>query len=365
MPKYIARTQTEILQDLLNNMPDEYLKYIGTFTYDLNKAVSLQLADYETKIEELWNYFDVTTLSGMALEERVSQLKGLDRKKATHAVGEITVLGTGLVTIGDLFETENAVQFIASETVKIVNTGKVKIKAVKPGKVGNVGASSIKLIPVTIQGIKAVTNEKATFDGFDEESDEDLIERYLIAVRTPATSGNKYHYLQWAREVEGVGDAKVFPLWNGKNTVKVVIIDSNKQPASSELIKKVQNYIDPQGEHNATWGAGYGQAPIGAYCTVTSAKAKEININLTVIKEAQIELSNLKIAIEKNIIEFLKNVAFKKDYISYSLLGNAILSTEGVVEWATLTINGGTSSIQIGEEEIATFKGLVLNEQRR
>lgn len=365
MPKYIARTQTEILQDLLNNMPDEYLKYIGTFTYDLNKAVSLQLADYETKIEELWNYFDVTTLSGAALEERVSQLKGLDRKKATYAIGEITVTGNGLVTIGDLFETENAIQFLATETVKIVNTGKVKIKAVKAGKIGNVGASSIKLMPVTIQGIKTIINEKATYDGFDEESDKDLIERYLIAVRTPATSGNKYHYLQWAREVEGVGNAKVFPLWNGKNTVKVTIIDSNQQPASSELIKKVQDYIDPQGDDNSTWGAGYGQAPIGAYCTVASAKAKEININLTIIKESQIELDDLKIAIEKNITEFFKNIAFKKDYISYSLLGNAILNTPGVVEWTTLTINGGTSSIQVGEEEVATFKGLVLNEQRR
>ena len=27
----------------------------------------------------------------------------------------------------------------------------------------------------------------------------------------PATSGNVYHYMQWAREVAGVGDSKIFP----------------------------------------------------------------------------------------------------------------------------------------------------------
>ena len=365
MSKYSGRSREEILQSLLNSMPDDYLKSEGTFTHDLNKAFSLEFANFEKEVADIWGFFDIAFLTGEDLEKRVYQLKGLERKQATHAVGEITVTGNGTVTKGDLFETPYAIQFMATETVAVADVATVKVQAVKAGKTGNVGAKSIILMPKTIQGIKSVNNIKATYDGFDAETDASLLERYLIAVRTPATSGNVYHYKQWAREVEGVGDTRIFPLWNGANTVKVVIIDDNQQPASLELVKKVQDHIDPMGEDNATWGAGYGEAPIGAYCTVQSAASKDINVNVTLIKDPDADFETLKKSINKSIVEFLQEIAFVKNYVSYSLLANAVLETPGVVEWTSLTINGGTSSIVVGDEEVAILKGLVINEQQR
>lgn len=365
MSNYTARTKEQILQSLLDNIPNEYLKNIGTFTHDLNASVAIETQKYEKQIQALWEFFDIEKLSGAELEKRVFQLKGISRKEATHAIGEITVTGNGTVTAGNIFETPNAIQFEAIETVKIVDIGTVKVQAVIAGKSGNVGVGAITLMPVTIQGIKTVHNEKQTYDGFDAETDISLLERYLIAVQTPATSGNIYHYKQWARAVEGVGNSRIFPLWNGNNTVKVVIINDNQQPASNELVKKVQNYIDPMGENNETWGAGYGEAPIGAYCTVKSATAKDISVNVTLIKETGTELENLKTAITKSITEFLQSIAFEKDYVSYSLIANSILATNGVVEWIRLTINGGTESVAVGEEEVAVLKDVVINEQQR
>lgn len=365
MSKYTARTKEQILQSLLDKIPDEYLKDVGTFTHDFNSSIAIEAQQYEKEIQALWEFFDIENLTGTELEKRVFQLKGISRKQATHAIGEITVTGNGTVTKGNIFETPNAIQFEAVETVKIIDVGTVKIQAVIAGKSGNVGVGAITLMPVTIQGIKSVYNNKQTYDGFDAETDISLLERYMIAVQTPATSGNIYHYKQWARAVEGVGNSRIFPLWNGRNTVKVVIINDNQQPASSELVKKTQDYIDPMGENNETWGAGYGEAPIGAYCTVKSAVAKDININVTLIKEVGAELETLKTAISKSITEFLQSIAFEKDYVSYSLIANSILSTDGVVEWVKLTVNGGTKSIAIGEEEVAILKGVVINEQQR
>lgn len=164
MSNYTARTKEQILQSLLNNIPDDYLKDVGTFTRDLNASVAIEAQLYEKQIQALWEYFDIETLTGEELEKRVFQLKGLNRKKATFAIGEITVTGNGTVTKGNIFETPNAIQFEAVETVKIVNVGKVKIQAVVAGKSGNVGAGAITLMPVTIQGIKFVNNEKQTTD---------------------------------------------------------------------------------------------------------------------------------------------------------------------------------------------------------
>ena len=51
--------------------------------------------------------------------------------------------------------------------------------------------------------------------------------RFYEKVRLPATSGNAYHYQQWALEVSGVGAAKVFPLDNGPGTVGILVVDND------------------------------------------------------------------------------------------------------------------------------------------
>lgn len=363
MSNYKSKSKDEILEKILNEMPAEYLKTPGTFTHDLSNAIAIVMQPYENEIEKAWKYFDISSLTGEELEKRVYQLKGITRKQATYAIGELTLTGNGTVSVGDLFETPNAVQFMSLEAKKIADVGTIKIQAVKPGTIGNVGAKRIVLMPVTIQGIKTCINEQATYDGFEAEDDASLLDRYYIAVRTPATSGNKYHYMQWSREVVGVGNSKVFPLWNGRNTVKVIIIDSNKQPASAELVEKVQNYIDPKGEDDELWGAGYGTAPIGAYCTIQSAVAKEIVVDVKIILETGEDIENVKKEIEKNIVGFLQEIAFKKDYVSYSLIASALLDTDGVAEWTELSINKGTSNVTIGVEEVAILKEVNVYEQ--
>lgn len=120
------------------------------------------------------------------------------------------------------------------------------VTAIIAGVSGNVGAGSITMIPKTMQGITACTNLEPARGGYAAESDSALREHYYEALRTPATSGNIYHYKQWAKAVSGVGDAKVYPLWAGDNTVQVVIINDNMQPADDTLVKNVQDYIDPE-----------------------------------------------------------------------------------------------------------------------
>ena len=97
---------------------------------------------------------------------------------------------------------------------------------------------------MSIPGISSVTNAQATHDGFDEEDDASLYNRLIFKVRQPATSGNKNEYIQWATSVAGVGKAVVISLWNGNGTVKVLITDTNGNPASADLQKKVAAYIE-------------------------------------------------------------------------------------------------------------------------
>ena len=362
MADFRAMTSEKKLEIMLNNISDDYIKIPGTFTHDLIKTYALAATTLEEKIETLWSMFNIYNLSGNDLERYVFQRKGVKRKEANAAVGIVTVKGNGTVSEGDLFETPGGIRFVAAETKLIKTVGDIKVKAAIPGSSGNVGSNSITLIPITLQGITSVTNQNPTSDGYDVETDISLRERYLIEVQRPATSGNIYHYMQWSREVPGVGDSKIFPLWNGNNTVQIVIIDDNKAPASEELVKRTQEYIDPKGKVEETWGTGAGQAPIGAYCTVTSATPKNININMTVVLNSGYKLQNVISHIKEKISQYLKDIAFVKSAVSYSVLGSMILDIEGIAEWTDLSINNEHSNVTIGEKEVAVMGTVNINE---
>lgn len=359
---YKAPSIAEVENDILNDIPDDYIKDTGTFTRDLTKAFAINSQQLEKKIEILFGKLDANNYFGNELERFVFQKKGLYRKLAKISKGELEVKGNGIISIGDIFETNSGTRFKACERKEILGAGKVLIDAIIAGESGNVGANTIKLIPITIPGIISVNNPQPTYDGYNAETDDSLRERYFIEIQKPSTSGNVYHYMQWAREVVGVGASKIFPLWQGNNTVQIVIIDDNKLAANQELIERVQNYIDPKGHNNKTWGTGAGQAPIGAYCTVSSATNKKININCTLILKPGYILETLKPLIKTEIQKYLKNIAFQRDSVSYAVLSSWILQVEGVQEWTSFTINEGYENISIGEKEVAELGDVTISE---
>ena len=348
---------SEILQSMLENVPSVYDKSEGSFIYDALAPVAEQLAIMDGNITDAKAKMTVANLTGDELTLRVNDSTGIERKVATFATGVVTVTGTGTINMGDLFETPGGVQFKATEAKTISISGNINVSAVIAGLGGNVPSNSITLFPVTLSGFTAVNNANPTSDGFDQETDADLIIRYYERLRTPATSGNKNHYNNWAKEVPGVGLARVIPLWDGANTVKVVIIDSERQTASTELIASVQEYIDPE-----IAGLGEGTAPIGAHCTVVSATGIPINISATITKSSEYTLQTVTDNIEDSLVQYLKEIAFIESIVSYAKIGNAILGSEGVLDYSGLSVNGGTANINIDNTSVATLGTVTIIE---
>lgn len=350
----------QILNRILSNIPDRYNKSKGLFPYDFSKATAIEFERKNEEIQEVVSKLDVENLEGEELERFVYQRTGITRKKATKATTTVTIAGQEGASIskGELVGADT-VNFISLDNKTIDNTGRmiVNVQCEEFGSIGNVPAGAIKYFPMSIAGLTSVTNQKAIKNGYDAESDASLLERYYERIRTPATSGNKYHYLNWAKEVVGVGDARVIPLWAGDNTVKVIIIDSNKQPASEDLISRVQEYIDPGSK-----GLGEGQAPIGAFCTVVSAINKDINISVKVTKDENYTVEQIKINIENNIKEYLKSIAFKDDIVSYAKIGALILESVGVLDYTDLKLNGAMKNVALSDGEVAVLKEVVLSE---
>ena len=347
----------EIQAEMLENIDDSYEKTKGYFLWDVLKGVAIGIKNLYSQLLVVSEKIDVENLTGNELDRFVSQRTGIERRTATYSTGILTVTGNGTVEKGSFFETKGLVRFVATETTVIEGEKDITVQAVNAGISGNVPPETVTQIPITITGITKCTNKSAFTGGYREESDEELRIRYYEDLQQPIISGNKNHYIKWAKEVPGVGKAKCFSLAFGPNTVEVCVIGNDGLPASPELIEDVQNYIDP-----GSTGKGEGEAPAGAYCTVTTATDVKINITGNVKIIAGYNFDVVKKEIETNIKEFLKEKSFDVDYISYAQIANVIFNTSGIEDYSELQLNGSISNIPVGEREVATLGEVNLSE---
>lgn len=341
---------SETLDTMLSAMPESYQKTVGFPTYDLLAAASIPMEELAAQLQETAEKLDPAKLTGEELESYIKSRSGLTRNPPTYASGILQVTGNGTVNEGDLFESAGGIQFAAAATVEISGSGEVPIRCTTPGAAGNLPAGSVTMMPVQIAGIVSVSNSDTLTGGYDAETDQAYYDRYLLRLQTPPTSGNQYHYRLWALEVTGVGGVQIYPLGHGDNTVDVVLIDVDGQPADEELIGRVQTYIDPGSK-----GLGEGEAPIGAYCYVSGAEPKELDISMTVQTLPGAEQEAVTAAVKAAVAAYLKGIAFAQDYVSYARINAAVLEADGVQDVSGLTVNGATANVAIGERQVAVL----------
>ena len=341
---------SETLETMLEAMPDSYQKTVGFPTYDLLAAAAIPMDDFGQRLSDTERKLDPAELTGAELDSYIVSRSGLERNPATCAEGVLLVTGNGTVQAGDLFESGGGVQFVSTQTVEIIGSGEVPVRCVMPGAVGNLPAGSITMMPVQIAGIVKVTNPAPTAEGYDAETDQAYYDRFILNLQTPPTSGNQYHYRSWALEVSGVGGVQVYPLGHGANTVDVVLIDVDGQPADGELVERVQTHIDPGSK-----GLGEGEAPIGAYCYVSGAEAVELTLSMTVQMLPNAAQETVTASVKAAVSDYLKSIAFTQNYVSYARINAAILEADGVQDVSGLTVNGTTANVAIRERQAAVL----------
>lgn len=181
-------------------------------------------------------------------------------------------------------------------------------------------------------------------EGENEMSDSEIVDAYYKHVNSSTGDGNLAQYERWCNEYAGIGNYKIFPLWDGANTVKVSILSPSNQSASEELIDEFQDYIDP----GAT-GMGDGVAPIGAFVTVTTATERPISVSANVTMVSGYTDTSV---IDTALSSYFSSLAYTKTTVPYMNVGAVILSVSTVDSITDLKINGGTSDIAVGDEEI-------------
>lgn len=349
---YVSRTQEEILKELQawTDIPES--KVEGTFEYDVFATNAIEFQKVELELEEAYQASFGHLTWGEYLEYRAAE-HGVIRRAATKAKGEVTVTGNGTVKAGALFSTQNNTRFVALSDTTIAGLGTVEIEAQVAGESGNVAAGAINKIPLSIVGIHSVTNAEPTADGYDEESDEDLRDRYLTVVRYPSTSGNPQFYINLALEVSGVGAAGCVRCHAGRGTVKVVVVDSNFESPEDELIERVFEHIEKY-------------RPIGVEVTVTAAEPVVVNIDADIVGNINLDdfKSGVEIYFKKMMLSRYVDYTAVDSYseissipagsVSRAMLGSIIVVEAGADDYNydSMRLNGLATDIPLTVEQI-------------
>lgn len=347
---YEYKTPELIHESMLAELDDSIDKREGSVAHDLlyPSAIESSLAYVELDAVMMLGFAD--TSEGYWLDLRAGEF-GVTRKPSAKAEGSVTLTGPAdtIVPVDTLIQTddEEPIYFLTKDEVILTGgTATVAAEAQEGGAAGNISAGRLTtLAPGDLYGVVTATNSLAFSGGADEESDEELQKRLKERVQKPATSGNANHYLQWAKEVVGVSDAKVYPLWNGPGTVKVVLLSADKKSPNQTVIDAATTYIESV-------------RPFGATVTVAGVAEVTISVNATLTLQAGGNLSAVKAAFEQSLTEYLEKLAFTDPVVRYSQIANLLLDIPDVLDYSGLTVNGGTGNFVISDGKVAV-KGTV------
>lgn len=332
-----------IMIRMLARFPDTLDKREGSVLWDLLSPKASELAQAYIQMDNVLNLGFASSTTGELLDRRVAE-QGLTRKPAVQAEGYVVFNGPVDTAIpqGTQVSTDSttSVYFTTQEDAVLTDgTARVRVLADIGGTSGNVAQGTINTVIGELAGVVTVTNTESLSGGIAEETDEELYERYLEKVQTPSTSGNKYHYIAWAKSVPGISDAKVYPLWNGPGTVRVVVINTQKRTPSQSVLEAVTDYINEQ-------------RPVGAEVTVEGVTEVPINVNVSLTLREGTDLETARLSIMKQIESYITSIAFDNDTVRYTAIGNAILDGDGVIDYANLTINGVSGNIILQTTEV-------------
>lgn len=183
----------------------------------------------------------------------------VERHLATKAQGMVTFSrdkgANGVIKIeaGTIVKTEMTASgdelryFVLADALLEANAESVEVlcQAEFEGATYNVGQGMLKILVTHISGV-TIENKAdwVTKEGADEESDEDLRERYFLKWNELSTGSTALAYKSWAKSVPGVLDAAVDDMHpRGQGTVDIIITSSDGAPTAA-LKQAVFDFVE-------------------------------------------------------------------------------------------------------------------------
>ncbi len=342
---YENLTYEVLLERMLDRIPNTIDKREGSVIYDALAPAAAELAQIYIEADVIMNEAFADTASRVYLVRRAAE-RGVAPRAASRAVlrGEFNVN----IPIGARFSMGN-LNYAVTEQM----TGfQYKLVCETPGVEGNRNFGT--LLPLDyIDGLSRAELTELLIPGEDEEDTEQLRARYFSTLDSQAFGGNVTDYRQKVNEIPGVGGLKVYPVWNGGGTVKLVIINSQFGKPSEELVLEVQSTIDPLGNQ----GSGAGLAPIGHSVTVAGVEGQQVDIGTVISYQQGWTWQDVKnyaeAVIDEYFLELSRNWADSQNIIvRISQIETRLLNVPGVLDISGTRLNGAEQNLVLDKDSI-------------
>lgn len=338
-------TYEVILQRMLDSVPNNVDKREGSIIYNALAPAAVELQNMYIELDWILNQSFADTAQREYLIKRCAE-RGIFPEEATKAIleGHFNID----IPIGSRFSLDN----LNYRAIAKISDGVFQMECETPGEIGNQKLGT--LIPIDyIDGLTTAELTAVLIPGEDEEDTESLRERYFNSLESQSFSGNIADYKEKTKQLPGVGGVKVYPVWNGGGTVKLVIIDSTYNVPSSTLIDAVQTAVDPIQNQ----GKGVGFAPIGHVVTVEGVSATTININTNITYQEGWTWADIEPYVHKAIDDYFHELAASWEnennlIVRISQIETRILNIAGVVDIENTTINGQAQNFVLGADNI-------------
>ena len=373
----------EYLMELaLSFVPEDRDKRQGSVIYDALAPFCQVLAAGAIQLRQFYTQTYAVTATGEDLDNRVAE-QGITRFAATHAVRKITVADEDgnpvVLPLGSRFSTVSSTSpvnyTITAQYVEdgVAVPGSYEATCEERGVVGN--EYSGNLINITfVQGLASATMTSILVPARNQETDDELRERYFDALNQKAFGGNIADYREKVMELDGVGAVQIYPVWNGGGTVKLSIVDPTYGRCSLEFIASIQNEIDPENAAGEQ-GSGLGIAPIGHKVTVVTPDEVTINVTANVVLGTNYTKGQVETPIKEALASYIQSLrqswADATDLNEYSCdvfvsrISAAIVNVPGVSNVTGVTLNGQAQDIELTEngqiQQLPKLGEVILN----
>jgi uncharacterized phage protein gp47/JayE len=367
LPAYFSDTPATILARLLAGVRRfGYDPAEGSYPYQ-QLATMAQL------------FYDTVVLQGLATVDRIFldtalpddlPKQGVDfgtpQLAATFAAAALTFTGVNdtVIPAGTRFSTAATAsqpgQTFATDVDATIAGGfaaGVPATAVTSGAAGNVGPGTIIFtVGTPIAGVTGVTNPAAAVGGSDEETTDAYRARLILAAARDPGPDNMDHYRDAILKLPGVGAVTIDPIWNGPDTIRVIVLNDDLQPDGA-LATAIQALVDP----TANPGKGYGVAAEGDVVTVVTATPATANLTIpSLLLDAGQVISAVEALILSGLEAYFAALLPGDDVLLQDVQA-VIAVTSGVRDFGDVLINGSHASLAISSTQLAQLGSIVYS----
>lgn len=382
---------------MFDEVSDDFDKREGSIIFDSLSPTTIELVSLYIELDRILTEAYGDTASREYLVKRCAE-RGITPYEATQAVLQGVFTPDDIDVTGQRFNLSE-LNYVVTEKI---SDGVYKVQCETAGEVGNQYLGD--LVPIDyIEGLETAELTAVLIPGEDEEDVEVLRERYFDSFNEHPFGGNVQDYLEKVGSIAGVGNCRVDRVWNGNispsdlvpnaavqgwyegiieslpdavkawlasvytaalnqllttgGIVRVTIIDSSFNAASSTLIQSVRDALDPVS------GEGLGLAPIGHVVHIESVTEITINVRCTITFESGYSWSNLSNTIRSAISDYL--LSLRKQWGNFSTITvrigqieSLLLNISGISDVTAIYINGENKNYVMGKYEIPVLGGV-------